>query len=245
MEDGLKTLFISAFLLTLSSCSWLERMERSLVQDDEAKPSRRQVVPKTQYDELLGRFDELNKKYEALKEQNGGLAPSSSLVNELQNAPTVNSVSAGGNSVETVDVFGDKGIAGNGNAPVVLAAPVVYSSDMSDIAVNEAIAKYRKANLLVQNKNFSDGLKIYQDLERTAPTAIAVRAKYKIGEILIAQNEYDLAMQVFEDIVNRYGRSGVVINALKNLVICADKLGQQQKKDQYMSLLKDVFEVGV
>lgn len=70
-----------------------------------------------------------------------------------------------------------------------------------------------------------------------------MRAKLQIGELLMKQNQYDLALQSFEDIIQKYAQSGVVIDALRNAAICGDKLGLANKRDQYSSMLKDVFEM--
>ena len=52
------------------------------------------------------------------------------------------------------------------------------------------------------------------------------------------------AMQAFDEIITRQAHSGVVLDALKYSVVCADKLGMKAKSDQYRSLLRDVFQVG-
>ncbi len=76
-------------LLFLTSCSWLERMERNLVGAEEnqkqASGARRQSVPKAQYDELLSRYEELNKQYQSLKEGRAA----DPLVTELKQAPLI------------------------------------------------------------------------------------------------------------------------------------------------------------
>ena len=60
--------------------------------------------------------------------------------------------------------------------------------------------------------------------------------------MLLEKGQYDLALQVFEDIINKNAHSGVVLGALKHAQLCAEKLGIQNKKDQYTSMLVDVFE---
>ena len=64
-----------------------------------------------------------------------------------------------------------------------------------------------------------------------------------MGEILLQQGEFDLALQSFEVVITKLAYSGVVLEALRNAAICCEKLGLTQKKDQYLSLLKDVFQV--
>jgi hypothetical protein len=60
--------------------------------------------------------------------------------------------------------------------------------------------------------------------------------------MLLEKQHFDLALQVFEDIINKSAYSGVVLDALKHAVVCTDKLGIINKKEQYMSMLNDVFE---
>ncbi|MBP5296673.1 MAG: hypothetical protein J6Y94_05005 [Bacteriovoracaceae bacterium] len=65
------------------------------------------------------------------------------------------------------------------------------------------------------------------------------------AEILYAQHEYDLAFQVYEEIIQQDAFSALVIPALAKLVTCADKLNLTEKKEQYYSLLHDVFGASV
>lgn len=60
--------------------------------------------------------------------------------------------------------------------------------------------------------------------------------------MLIEKQQYDLALQVFEDIIGRHAHSGVILDALKYATFCSDKLGINNKKEQYASMLNDVFE---
>jgi TolA-binding protein len=72
---------------------------------------------------------------------------------------------------------------------------------------------------------------------------IRVRSKFQIAEILFTQNEFDLASQVFEDIVKNYAFSGLVIDSLKRLVTCSEKLNLNDKAVKYQSMLSDIFGV--
>ena len=56
-------------LLFLSSCSWLDKIERKLVGDEqkeEQKKLNQSPVSRNQYNELLAKYEELNKKYQSL-----------------------------------------------------------------------------------------------------------------------------------------------------------------------------------
>lgn len=211
----------------LSSCAWYRDIERSLVEDDQKQDAARKMkaVPRQQYDELLVKYEELAKKYEELKAGNSN--PKNSLVDELQRTQGENF--AGGGNVETVDVFGP-GAAATGPLPQI-------GTDLES-----QVEAYRKGLTLIQT-NPNEALKVFQQLEAKAEAPVKVRAKLQIGELLMKQNQYDLALQSFEDIIQKYAQSGVVIDALRNAAICGDKLGLANKRDQYSSMLKDVFEM--
>ncbi len=208
----------------LSSCAWYRDLERSLVEDDEKQAATRKskVVPRQQYDELLVKYEEVSKKYEDLK---SGKSTSNSLVDELQRSQGENF--AGGGSVETVDVFG---AAAAGPLPQI-------GSDLES-----QVSAYRKGLILTET-NPAEALKVFQQLDAKGAPALQARAKFQIGELLMKQNQYDLALQSFESIIQKHANSGVVIDALRNAAICGDKLGLATKRDQYSSMLKDVFEM--
>ena len=225
-----------ASLLLLSSCSWYRDLERSLVEDDEKQMKRSsRAVPREQYDQLLVKYEELSKKYEALKEK-----PASSqdnLVDELQRTQSENFAQPSSN-VETVNVFpaGDAAAAAGAGAAAASSAPIEVPAD-----VESQLSLYRRG-LALKASNPGEATKIFQQLENQAISPVKVRAKFQIGELLLGRGQYDLALQVFEDIINKNAESGVTLDALKYAVICTEKLGIANKKDQYTSMLNDVFE---
>lgn len=231
MEDALKQTFpIIAILLLATSCSWYRNLERSLVEDDakqaKASHARSKSVPREQYDQLLVKYEELTKKYEALKEGK----PEKSLVDEIQNTNTENFARTSPNvETETVNLQPADPAA----TPANLTVPDDLESQLS---------MYRRA-VALKASNPGEATKIFQQLESVGEPAVKVRAKFQIGEILLARQQYDIALQVFEDIITKQSSSGVVIDALKYAEICADKLGLGPKKEQYHSMLNDVFEV--
>lgn len=224
-----KSVILMSSLLMLSSCAWYRDLERSLVEDDQKQNAGRKskVVPREQYDELLVKYEEVSKKYEDLK---SGKPTSSSLVDELQRSQTENFAN-GSNSVETVDVFG-------AGAAAAVAGPLPQIGN----DLESQVSAYRKGLILEQN-NPTEALKLFQMLDAKAAPSVQVRAKLHVGELLMKQNQYDLALQSFEDIIQKHAHSGVVIEALRNASICGDKLGLANKRDQYSSMLKDVFEM--
>jgi hypothetical protein len=227
MEDNLKSALLPMLaLLFLNSCAWYRDLERSLVEDDEKKANKSRVVSREQYDQLLVKYEELSKKYETLKE--GGPKESNSLVDELQKSSAENFANVSPN-VETVDAFPAK------TQQVVVATEDVGSD------VESQLALFRKG-VTLKSSNPGEATKIFQQLESQGAPAVKVRSKLQIGELLYGKGQYDLALQVFEDIINTQAHSGVVLDALKYAVVCSEKLGIQNKKDQYASMLNDVFE---
>ncbi|HXH74893.1 MAG TPA: hypothetical protein VNJ08_08005 [Bacteriovoracaceae bacterium] len=220
-------------LVFSTSCSWYKSLERSLVDDGGEKTNKRsRSVPREQYDQLLVKYEELSKKYESAKETPPEVKPS--LVEELQRtqgenfAPAVES--------ETVDLF-----ASQNAAPPTPAAPAVPVLSNVSGDLDSQLTLFRKA-MTLKTSNPGEATKIFQQLETEGSPAVKARSKLQIGELLLGRGQYDLALQVFEDIINRHSSSGVVLDALKFAVVCADKLGTQNKKEQYASMLNDVFE---
>lgn len=211
-----------AGLLVLSSCAWYRDLERSLVEDEEKQARRSRTVPRAQYDQLLVKYEELSKKYEALKEK----PQSSALVDELQRTQGENFAQPSGNvETETVNLFpeGEK------------AAAVDVPQD-----VESQLSLYRRG-LALKASNPGEATKIFQQLETKAVSPVQVRAKYQIGEMLLGRGQYDLALQVFEDIIHKYADSGIVLDALRGAVMATEQLGIPNKKEQYASMLNDVF----
>ena len=209
-------------LIVLNSCSWYRDIERSLVADDEKKSKNSRAVSRQQYDQLLVKYEELSKKYETLKE---GPNKQPSLVDELQKTSGENFANNSSNA-ETVDAFPNQ---------------VVISTDDVPSDIESQLTLYRKA-VSMKGSNAGEATKIFQQLETAGVPAIKVRSKLQIGELLFAKGQHDLALQVFEDIINKNAHSGIVLDALKLAVVCTDKLGIQDKKDQYASMINDVFE---
>lgn len=227
-----KNLPLVLLALLISSCSWLESMERQLVGEDEkpkkgtvARKDTRSSVTKAEYDELLSRYEELNRQYQALKD---GRA-SDPLVTELRESPMLtNQGIENGPRVETVDAF----------SGAAATAPL----DIGD--VEGQLNRYRQAQAM-RATNPTEAMKSFQELASSAVPAIRARAQLQMGEVLMQQGEFDLALQAFEGVISRMSFSGVVLDALRNAAVCSEKLGQTQKKTQYLSLLKDVFQIGV
>lgn len=222
---------LGSLLLLSTSCAWYRSVERSLVEDE--KKERRAAkgpVSRDQYNQLLVKYEELSKKYEQIKESKS--VGESSLVDELQRTQGDNFASNSAQvETETVDIFPPAG------------SQVVSSTSPSVPASLEAqLQMYRQA-LGMKATDSGEALKLFQELETKAAPSVQVRAKFQVGEILFSKGQHDLALQVFEDIINKHAHSGVVVDALRFAAASSEKLGLGAKRDQYHSMLKDVFEV--
>ena len=104
---------------------------------------------------------------------------------------------------------------------------------------------YKKAVALNTNGKSEEALKIFQFLEKSNSRQIKIRSKRYIGDIYFAGKQYDLALQVYEDMIRKNAFSGSTLKALGSAAKCAEQLGLTDKKAQYESLLQDVFETQV
>lgn len=226
MEDALKSsLIYLASIFILSSCSWHRELERTLIENDSESGNRSKTVSREKYDELLLKYEKLSKKYEELKERPAG--SKNSLIDELKSSP-VNTSSKATDS-ETVDLFPD--------SPPPQTTPLKVPDDIAS-----QLELFRRG-VSLKSVNRGEATKIFQELEAKAIPVIKVRAKYEVGSMLLENSQFDLALQVFEEIITKYSHSGVVIDALKGATVAADKLSIVNKKEQYASMLGDVFEL--
>ena len=121
-----------------------------------------------------------------------------------------------------------------------MEAQVQVADDQNKI--NTDLEYYKKAVLLKNNSKIDEALKLFQFLEKSKVKQIQVRAKKNIGDIYLSKNQFDLALQVYEGILRTSSYSGLVIVALEKASFCSHKLGLNEKKAQYESMLKDFFE---
>lgn len=243
---SLPKFYIPVIILGMTAFGCSSLIERQSLFDQSApkKEAAPSVVPKAQYDQLLAKYEELLQKSSA--PANVSSAPtqmesqtSADIVENLAQSTEV--IDAGGapELVETVDVFGD------GQAPQVATTSRKQETKL-DIPqtpedLENQLLSLRKAKRLVQDKQFNPAMSQLKSLEDSSFLQIKVRARFLIGEILYQQQSYDLAMQVYEDIVHNYAFSGVVLEALQKLVVCSEKLNLPKKKELYFSMLHDFF----
>lgn len=237
MYKRFSILLSSIALFSLVGCSSLiESTRESLLGE---KSSRKQVkkevkwVSKSQYDGLMAKYKNLNDKYENLKTEKVTSSDAFNQIDEMVISPPEK-------GAEVVDAFGPNGI-------VVKNKPVKKRSKQNPIEldidkVNQEVHYYKTAVRLFENQKIDESLKLFQTLEHSTNSQIAVRAKKFIGDIYFQKKQYDLSLQVYDSIISNYAFSGKVIPALRNAALCAKKLGLKNKRAKYESILKDFFK---
>ena len=213
-------------LFLFSSCSGLVESTRESLLSDKSKRKKPQKeakwVSRSQYDDLLNKYKELNQRYQSLKDE------------KSVNTKTVPMAPA-----ETIDVFAEA----NRKAQQQLASkkPVTIALDQID----KEIEAYKKAKLYLASKKVDEALKLFQGLEKAKSKQIQVRSKQLIGDIYMDKAQYDLALQVYESVIRQFSFSGTVLSALRSAMKCSEMLGLSDKQEQYQSMLRDVFGVQV
>ncbi len=112
----------------------------------------------------------------------------------------------------------------------------------TDTVIEQQIQLLRDIKQQIEQKEFAMALENIKQLEGSPVRQIAVRAKYFQGEALFHQEEFDLAMQAYKDIVSQHAFSGLALSALKRLILCSEKLELEEERKKYHSILHDFFE---
>lgn len=252
----------------LGSCSWVTNRESLFgdnpkVKEEEIKAAKKKraeayarqgksaEVPREQYEQLKSKYQALLKgehesgaqeKYHQ-EGQTTDMEDPARLVEQLRTSKS--GAADQGELAETVDVFGRDGIVKKSETSGHGIFLEDYEKDFVSDSIESEIIKLRKADSLIRQNKFSEGLNLLKDVEHSTSRQIRVRSKFLLGEILFKQKEYDLAMQIFEEIISKDAFSGVVLKTLGRLIICSEKLKQEKKQQQYYSILHDFFESGV
>ena len=258
----------SAVISTSCSSLWLHRGQTvdSVQQNGTNNSQPQAIVPKEQYDELARKYQELlnQTKNQMAKADVPVVAAADKAVEPLakaveqQTKPEVATATAIDPSelvnhidkaipdaapVEGVDALKPeaKVAATAANGPAIPTSMGVEHVNNTD-DIDDQIAKLREVQELVKVNKFEAALVILKELENSKEKQIVVRAKVMLGDLLFNQGEFDLASQVYEEIVKKYAFSGFVLKALGKLVACSEKLKQPEKQAKYYSLLHDFFE---
>lgn len=164
------------------------------------------------YKELLKKYQELDQKYQALTEA-PPQAPGPETAMDVRPPPSP-------------------------------PPPSVHIQDQAidGEEIDQQIEILRQSRAYIESQQFDLAFQNLKKIEASRYRQIQVRARFLTGEILYAQKEFDLAMQVFEEILTKDAFSGIVLESLRRLVVCAQELGLKEKQNRYHSLLYDFFE---
>lgn len=259
-------LFIVVAALFFTSCSslWLRRGQTvdSVQQGESAGASQTTMVPKEQYDELARKYQELLNQSkqlaktevpppavtaapEAAKKMDAQAKPEVGATTSIDPSELVSHIDKAipdaAAAADSVDALKPEAAASKSTGPAVPTSMGVEHVNNTD-DVDEQITRLREVGDLVRVNKFDNALTILKDLENSKEKQIVVRAKIMLGDLLFNQGEYDLASQVYEEIIKKYAFSGYVLKALGKLVACSEKLKQPEKQAKYYSLLHDFFE---
>lgn len=239
MKDFRKRFPLTSVLilaLATTSCSWSKRKtlfdeEGYPIEEAQQAEAKQQMVPKAQYDQLLEKYDKLLKDTKApsladqYKAKDGKASAEQvqlSMIDDLQGAKS-------SSVAETVDVFANE----------VVAQKKQEQSD--DVLLQKELNLLKQAEGLMAQNRLDQSLTILKDLEGSRHNQIKVRAKFYLAEMLFSQQEFDLAMQLYEEILRQHAFSGLVVKSLGRLIVCTDKLKLAKKKEKYYSILHDFF----
>lgn len=265
-KNARKALFaflILSFALSSSSCSLISKRR------DVSETAPNQTVPKEQYDELARKYQDLLAQS---KNQNSNSQVTKSAEAEQAATPVVASNSAGDKQlkpqsatattidpselvnsidkaipdvakIDSVDALNPETKLDKKDSPPVPTSMGVQQVNNTD-DIDDQIIRLREVQESIKVNKFENALTILKELENSKERQIVVRAKMMLGDLLFNQGEYDLASQVYEEIIKKYAFSGYVLKSLGKLVACSEKLKQPEKQAKYYSLLHDFFEAG-
>ncbi len=241
----LMTLILSLSLF--SSCSWIKK-RRSFFWEDPKKSMLEEdpnKVSKAQYQKLMKKYDQLLKRHR--ESQWFGKKPgehgrkSEKIVNDLGRIkPKIE-------LAETIELFGkpvieEKEKEESLDLVKIREMPTFVGIEGPTRHLQEEIENLIRARSYVERKKLNKAMDLLKKLDKSKDLQVKVRAKFYIGEILFIQEEYDLAMQVFEEIIGKHAFSAMTIRSLDRLVECSKKLELSKKERRYYSILKDIFK---
>lgn len=249
-------LILTTALISTSCSSLLSRRGQtvdSIQQGESAVPTT--MVPKEQYDELARKYqDLLNQSKQMVRAEAPTAAvpaeeakgetqfkPETATATNLDPSDLVNTIDKAIPDMAAVDGVDALKPEAKTAGPALPTSMGVEQINMTD-DVDDQISRLREVQELVKVNKFEAALTILKELENSKEKQIVVRAKIMLGDLLFNQGEYDLASQVYEEVVKKYAFSGFVLKALGKLVACSEKLKQPEKQAKYYSLLHDFFE---
>lgn len=225
-------------LALISGCSWMSRRKRLFDTEEKANPkqvqnTKKKMDPKqVQYEELLTKYEKLKRNKNDSEMKTNPAISSPDLISKINQAPQ------DGKMKNTVDVFAKNQVRKEETIEMDFSNRGV---EISDELLEQEIKVLREGISHLGTRKYELAMKNFKMLEASKSPQVAIRAKYYIGELLFVQKEYDLAMQVFEDVLQNGAFSGVVLKTLGKLVVCSEKLNLKVKQNKYYSILHDFF----
>jgi len=242
-------LIAATVLLTSCSSLWLHR-DQTVDSALKEGPSSGATVPKEQYDEMVRKYQELLEQSKKISSTTPEVAAPIVTKADEQKKPELESTTSIDpselvNRIDSAipDAVSDTPIKEQSAGPLLPTSMGVQTVNSTD-EIDDQIIRLREVQSLIKVNKFENALVILKELEMSKEKQIVVRAKYMLGDLLFNQGEYDLASQVYEEIISKYAFSGFVLKALGKLIVCSEKLKQPQKQEKYYSLLHDFFEAG-
>ncbi len=235
LREFKKSSLILVLSMALVSCTSLSD-RKSLFGARSSTDPKTELVSKAQYDQLLKKYEELLKKTKELEASSKeqivvkGDNPADIVENISKAAPSTE-------LTETVDLFG----APPQKKTLTRSKKVDINAPLTVENIENQIINLRKAWKFVEVNQFNKAMGLLKGLEDSQNKQVRVRAKFLIGEIFYKQGNYDLAMQVFEEVVHTHAFSGMILDTLRRLTVCSDKLKLPKKKELYFSMLHDFF----
>lgn len=227
------TIIGAVALLTsvLSSCSLVENTRRSLLGDSSssssstaARPHRTslsqsggssETVPREQYEMLQARYEALKAKH-----------PEDASLD----------AASGGPVDPTVELS-----HGGSEAQDQLASMMTVSESPQGQASAGGSGDYeelRKGILAFEVKKYDLAMNYFDKLTNSPEDQVRYRSRFYAARILYIKKEFSLALQVFEDLIERFAFSGLTIDSLQFAQDCAARLGQIEKVKKYQALSK-------
>jgi len=208
----LTVLFAIISFLLLTHCSLVDRTRRGLL-GGAAKPGA--ATGKSGVGETVPReqYETLLSQYNDLKSKTESSQTPSLTSEEFPTSPTVSM-----------------------GAEESMAPSLSNTSAMS--ATGDEFEELQKAILAFEIKKYDLSMNLLDKLTGSSEDQVKYRSRFYAGKILFARGEFNLAMQVFEDLLERYAFSGLSVESLQLAIQCAEKLGQGEKIKKLSELAK-------
>jgi len=234
-----KLLLMIFIMLYITSCSYLSG--RAFIDEganSDQDSSAKKMVTQAQYDELMKKYETLQNELHANKSEKIVSAEEqkkseSTVVDSIDLADQINSLQIEASVVNALD---------EQKKEEKEQAELPPSSSLTSKEIVREITMLSNAIDLLAKGEVSQALPVLKELENSSDRQIKARAKFYLGELLFLQQEFELAKQMFEQIIERHAYSSVVLKALGRLIVCCERLNLSHEKDKYYSILHDFFE---